>query len=213
MQGGEKFDKGAVMTENIQSSLFRERLRKLAFLPWDLWAKGRSYAHNVLATVASIIIYILVYGAVIVFTISPFVVTEMWWLAIAVAVVMSILARGKLRANIDRPFWVGVLVVCGVYALAKPIGVYVISNRTIDLVIRDSERVSDEKNGWHYRLTTSVDTYKIVDSNWFFQWKSSNLHGYAKANVGKNCRVRVYGIRFAYLSMFPTVTSIQCNAQ
>jgi hypothetical protein len=184
---------------------------KYLTFPWSIWDTSRGQKQNAIIAAATVTLYTLIGTAVLALLLAPFVDTYAWFISMLLGVLLLAVTRTVFAANsISKILAVTACAVATVYILAKPLGVYVITNKTVSATLRDSEKVMLPDGTSQYRVATDVDTYKIVDSTWYLQYKSSNIHGYVKANIGKKCQISMFGARIALLSMFPTVTKIEC---
>jgi hypothetical protein len=184
---------------------------KYLTFPWAIWDTTRGQKRNATIAAITVTLYAIIGTVVLSLLLAPFINTYAWFIAAVLGVLLLAATRTAFAAgDVSKLVAVAACAVATVYILAKPLGVYVLTNKTITATLRDSEKVMFPDGTSQYRVATDVDTYKIIDTSWYLQYKSSNIHGYVKANVGKKCQISMFGTRIALLSMFPTVTKIEC---
>jgi hypothetical protein len=184
---------------------------KYLTFPWAIWDTTRGQKLNAFIAAITVSLYAIIGTVILGLLIAPFVNTYAWLISAVLGILLIAATRKAFAANnVSKLVAVVACTVATFYILAKPLGVYIITNKTVTATLRDSEKVMFPDGTSQYRVATDIDTYKIVDTSWYLQYKSSNIHGYVKANIGKKCQISMFGTRIALLSMFPTVTKIEC---
>ena len=80
----------------------------------------------------------------------------------------------------------------------------------INITVTDKERVvttNGESVTSKYLVFTETETFENTDSLAYFKWDSSDVQGQLK--VGKTYRVKVYGWRIPFLSVYRNIVSIK----
>lgn len=60
-----------------------------------------------------------------------------------------------------------------------------------------------------YIVFTESGTFKNEDSFWYWKWNSSDIQGKLKSMEGQTIKLRIYGWRIPFLSMYENVISIE----
>jgi len=103
-----------------------------------------------------------------------------------------------------------ILIVMVVLVLGSTFGYQYGTAREVTITITDKERIvksdGDGNMDSYYLVFTEDEAYKNEDALFYGKFKSSSLH--AKLKVGETYKVKVYGWRVGFLSMYPNIVKI-----
>ena len=107
-----------------------------------------------------------------------------------------------------RRSYIVILVVIIILGLLASFGYQYGTAREVTITVTDKERIVEkgEDGGSYYLVFTEDDAYKNEDALFYGKFKSSSLQ--AQLKEGETYRVKVYGWRIGFLSMYPNIVKI-----
>ena len=89
-------------------------------------------------------------------------------------------------------------------------GVLYFTEETVEILVTDKERIvenSEDRVTSKYLVFSEAEVFENTDSFLFFKWNSSDLQG--QLTPGHMYRVRVYGFRVPFLSMYRNIIEVK----